>query len=152
MVGCGIGSRNFLHIPEVVSCGDNSIWRYVMESDDGDGVLDISCLDILPKDEGYLSFYHSDKVPNDDFVIKVRHINSLVRFKKTNPALFLKFDVVEALESTENRTDFFDAGYPHIGMQYPQVNDLNSLELKTILIEISDIYQRSHGGDVIKLL
>lgn len=64
----------------------------------------------------------------------------------------MNFDVVEAKESTEERTYFFDAGYPHIGMRYHEESDLNSLELRTILVEISDSYQRTNGGIVTKIL
>lgn len=152
MIGYPDARVDFFDIPQVKSCGDYRIWRYVMENDGGgDGVLDMSCLDILPKDEGYLSFYHSDKSPNTDFALKVRHVNNLIGFKKTNPALFLCFDVLEAKNVTDNKTDFFDARYPHIGMSYIDAADLNSLELKTILIEISSVYQRAHGGAVSEL-
>ena len=59
MSGC-----DFLTIPQVQHSEDNRVWRYVMEAGFGaEGVLDISCLEILEKDNGYLSFYHSDRMP-----------------------------------------------------------------------------------------
>ncbi|HGX9637699.1 TPA: hypothetical protein ACNE7C_005471, partial [Escherichia coli] len=87
-----------------------------------------------------------------DITSKVKHIHKLIRLKKTKPAIYLNFDVVEAKESTEDRTYFFDAGYPHIGMSYHDESDLNSLELRTILVEISDVYQRDNGGAVTQIL
>ena len=107
---------------------------------------------LIEKDNGYLSFYHSDIMPKSDITSKVKHIHKLIRLKKTKPAIYLNFDVVEAKESTEDRTYFFDAGYPHIGMSYHDESDLNSLELRTILVEISDVYQRDNGGAVTQIL
>lgn len=148
MSGC-----DFLTIPQVQHSEDNRVWRYVMEAGFGaEGVLDISCLEILEKDNGYLSFYHSDRMPKSDITSKVKHIHKLIRLKKTKPAIYLNFDVVEAKESTEDRTYFFDAGYPHIGMSYHDESDLNSLELRTILVEISYVYQRDNGGAVTQIL
>ena len=148
MSGC-----DFLAIPQVQHSEDSGVWRYVMEAGFGaEGILDISCLEILEKDDGYLSFYHSDRMPKSDFISKVKHIHKLISLTKTNPAIYLNFDVIEAKESTENRTYFFDAGYPHIGMYYPEESDLNSLELRTILVEISEVYQRAYGGVVTKIL
>ena len=153
MTSGAISGCDFLTIPQVKHSEDNSVWRYVMEAGfDAEGVLDISCLEILEKDDGYLSFYHSDRMPKSDFISKVNHIHKLIRLKKTKPAIYLNFDVVEAKESTEERTYFFDAGYPHIGMRYHEESDLNSLELRTILVEISDIYQRANGGIITKIL
>lgn len=74
MSGC-----DFLTIPQVQHSEDNRVWRYVMEAGFGaEGVLDISCLEILEKDNGYLSFYHSDRMPKSDITSKVKHIHKLV--------------------------------------------------------------------------
>lgn len=153
MDSCEISGCDFLSLPQVIASRDSCVWRYVMDGGaSSDGVLDISCLEILEKDNGYLSFFHSDRQPNDDFVNKVRHIHNLIKLTKTNPAIYLNFDVKEAIDVTENKTHFFDADYPHIGMSYQAAEELNSMEVRTILVEISDVYQRAHGGHITKLL
>jgi len=153
MNSCAIGGCTFFSIPQVIASKDSWVWRYVMEGgSDSEGVLDVSCLEILAKDNGYLSFFHSNRQPNEDFVSKVKHVHKLIRLTKTNPAIYLNFDAIEAVEATDSKTYFFDANYPHVGMSYPDAKDLNSMEVRTILVEISDVYQRAQEGIVTKLL
>ena len=138
----------FIKIPLVIN-SNRELWRYVMEGGvDNEGTLDISCLDILEKDDGYLSFYHSDKDTIED---KVKHIHKLIKLSKTNPAIYFKIDVEEVISELDNLYDkrvifFFDAGYPHIGMTYGE--NLNLIEIKTVLIELSEIYIRKYGGEI----
>ncbi|MCK7111084.1 MULTISPECIES: hypothetical protein [Enterobacter cloacae complex] len=145
-----INGVDFSLIPEVIACSDKSVWRYIMEGGySGDGVIDLECFEILEKDDFYLSFYHSNK---DGKESKVAHVHKLIKLSKTKPALYLCIDVQEVNVSTEDRTYFFDATYPHIGMSYKNSEELNSIEIKTILMELSDVYERAHGGAISRIL
>lgn len=145
-----IGGIEFTLIPEVVACCDYTVWRYIMEGGySSEGFIDLECFDILEKDDFYLSFYHSNR---EGINFKVAHVHKLIKLSKTKPALYLCFDVSDVKMSTDDRTHFFDAVYPHIGMAYKDASELNSLEIKTILMELSSVFERGHGGTISRLL
>lgn len=151
-----VAFRLFLDIDDVASSGDFRAWRYVMEGGySAQGTLDVDCFKLRDTDDGYLSFYHSNRTPNEDLKAKIAHIHNLIKVRKTKPAIYFSLDVEELLDFDEVK--FFDAGYPHVGMSHNDYPNLSPsyttdrdriMEHATILIEYSSLYERRQGGEV----
>lgn len=129
------------------------LWRYVREEHRAvNGVASHLCFNLTVDDHGYLSFSHSNKVDKLEMVKEAhRNINLGGR---TKPAVYMSFDMSEVYNYVNNPRaliSFEDKGYPHIGMFYLTGlvdREVDFMEVKTILLELSSFYLRFEGGRV----
>jgi len=130
------------------------VWRYVKEDhQDGAGVISTLCFCLTARDNGHVSFCHSNEV---DLARIISFVHRTIRVGgKTKPAIYLSIDIKEAYEEINTPDElitFKACGYPHIGMYYIDYDDLLQRNLIIAsLVELSDVYSRKEGGSVEEL-